>query len=397
MNDRFARLTLMRLAEPGDAVMGRLVAAHGPEAVVAQIRAGRLDAGFTRWFAGTCRRGADGRADDEAAAKLDRILASWTARLKTADPGCDLADGERIGARLIVPGDPEWPTQLDDLGDSRPHALWLHGEANLRFSCVRSVAIVGSRVATPYGTHVATEFGAGLSERGYGVVSGGAYGVDGAAHRGALACDAPTVAVLACGADVTYPTAHHDLFAAVRTQGLLVSECPMGVRPTRPRFLVRNRLIAALSRGTLVVEAAVRSGALNTAGHATGLNRHLAAVPGPVTSDTSAGCHRLIRQGAAACVTTPEEMIELVGAIGGDLAPEPRGPVFSRDRLSPETRRVLEAVPTRAGAGPAIIALTAGVDLDTVLSCLGGLAAAGYVERVPRGWRLRPSAPPDHP
>ncbi|GIH90229.1 DNA-processing protein DprA [Planobispora siamensis] len=403
MNDRFARLTLMRLAEPGDAVMGRLVAAHGPEGALAQIRAGRLDAGFARWFAGTRRRGAAGTAgdetalDDDAAVKLDRILASWTARLETADPDRDLADGERIGARLIVPGDPEWPTQLDDLGDSRPHALWLHGEANLRFSCVRSVAIVGSRAVTPYGTHVATEFGAGLSERGYGVVSGGAYGVDGAAHRGALVCDAPTVAVLACGADVTYPTAHHDLFAAVRTQGLLVSECPMGVRPTRPRFLVRNRLIAALSRGTLVVEAAVRSGALNTAGHATELNRHLAAVPGPVTSETSAGCHRLIRQGAATCVTTPAEMIELVGAVGGDLAPEPRGPVFPRDQLSPETRRVLEAVPTRAGAGPAIIALAAGVDLDTVLSCLGGLAAAGYVERVPRGWRLRPSPPSGPP
>ncbi|WP_433253482.1 DNA-processing protein DprA [Streptosporangium sp. CA-135522] len=394
MNDRLARVTLMRLAEPGDAVMGRLVASRGPQAAVGQIRAGRPDPEFARWFAESHRRGSAVPQRERLTARLERMFASWAARLEAADPIRDLAEGERSGGRLVVPGDCEWPTQLDDLGECRPHALWLLGEADLRFSCLRSVAVVGSRAATPYGTHVAAEFGAGLSERDWTVVSGGAYGIDGAVHRGALAGRAPTVAVLACGADVTYPSAHHSLFAAVRAQGVLVSECPMGSHPTRPRFLVRNRLIAALSRGTVVIEAAVRSGALNTAGHAVSLNRHLAAVPGPVTSETSIGCHRLIRQGKATCVTGPEEMIELVGAMGGDLAPEPRGPVLPRDRLNPETRSVLEAVPARTGAGPATIAVAAGVDLETVLSCLGGLAAAGYVERVPRGWRLRPDRPP---
>ncbi|WP_326820587.1 DNA-processing protein DprA [Streptosporangium sp. NBC_01756] len=391
MSDRLARVTLMRLAEPGDAVMGRLVASRGPEAAVGQVREGHPDPEFARWFAAShCQTGS---RRERLTDRLERMFASWAARLETAEPARDLDEGERAGARLVVPGDRGWPTQLDDLGDSRPHALWLHGEADLRFSCLRSVAVVGSRAVTPYGTHVAAEFGAGLSERGWTVVSGGAYGVDGAAHRGALSGGTPTVAVLACGADVAYPSAHHSLFAAVRSQGLLVSECPMGAHPTRPRFLVRNRLIAALSRGTVVIEAALRSGALNTAGHAVALNRHLAAVPGPVTSETSAGCHRLIRQGTAVCVTTPEEMVELVGAMGEDLAPEPRGPVLPRDRLDPETRAVLEAVPARSGAGPATIALAAGVDLETVLSCLGGLAAAGYVERVPRGWRLRPGKP----
>ncbi|GAA2860298.1 hypothetical protein GCM10010517_18920 [Streptosporangium fragile] len=473
MSDRLARVTLMRLAEPGDTVMGRLVALRGPRAAVAQVRDRIVDPELARWFVTTHRRPAasdrprpgpppgashppgvpsgpsDGRSapetgtegfrdgpsgpvdgrpgaragargfpagapepvadgwrpgdggsslpgerDARLAARLDRMIASWAARLETADAGRDLADGERVGARLVIPGDPEWPTQLDDLGDARPYALWLHGDADLRFSCLRSVAVVGSRAATPYGTHMATEFGTGLGERGWGVVSGGAYGIDGAAHRGALACEAPTVVVLACGADIAYPGAHQQLFAAVRSQGVLVSECPMGAHPTRPRFLVRNRLIAALSRGTVVIEAALRSGALNTAGHAVALNRHLAAVPGPVTSETSAGCHRLIREGRATCVTTPEEMIDLVGAMGEDLAPEPRGPVLPRDLLDPETRRVLEAVPARAGAGPATIAVAAGVDLDTVLSCLGVLAAAGYVERVSRGWRLRAHRPP---
>ncbi|MEV6864729.1 DNA-processing protein DprA [Streptosporangium subroseum] len=393
VSDRLARVTLLRLAEPGDAVMGRLVASYGPEVAVGQIREGALDPEFTRWFVSSHRRSSAGSQDEQPAARLARMLASWSARLETADAARDLAEGEWGGARLVIPGDPEWPTQLDDLGDSRPHALWLHGEADLRFSCLRSVAVVGSRAATPYGAHIAAEFGAGLGERHWSVVSGGAYGVDGAAHRGALAGETATVAVLACGTDVAYPSAHHQLFAAVRSQGVLVSECPMGVHPTRLRFLVRNRVIAALSRGTVVIEAAVRSGALNTAKHAIALNRHLAAVPGPVTSENSAGCHRLIRQGTAACVTAPEEMIELVGAMGADLAPEPRGPVLPRDQLDPETRRVLEAMPARIGAGPATIAVDAGVDLETVLSCLGGLAAAGYVERGSRGWRLRPERP----
>ncbi|WP_326636796.1 DNA-processing protein DprA [Streptosporangium sp. NBC_01755] len=423
MNDRLARLTLMRLAEPGDTALGALVALRGPQAAVTLVREGGADADFTRWFADTHGRPAggsgpcggdsdprgggsgapdvgsgagDGRGaawDGRLAARFDRTVASWAARLRTADPERDLAEGERIGARLVIPGDAEWPSQLDDLGGSRPHGLWLRGDADLRFSCLRSVAVVGSRAATPYGAHVAAELGAGLSERGWGVVSGGAYGIDGAAHRGALACEAPTVVVLACGADVAYPSAHQQLFAAVREQGVLVSECPMGAHPTRPRFLIRNRLIAALSRSTVVVEAAVRSGALNTAGHAIALNRHLAAVPGPVTSEASAGCHRLIRQGRAVCVTGAEEVIELAGTMGADLAPEARGPVLPRDRLDPETRKVVEAMPTRIGVGPATIAVAAGVDLETVLSCLGGLAAAGYVERVSRGWRLRSDRP----
>lgn len=376
---RLARVTLMRVADAGDGVMGRLVAAYGPEGALGQVRSGRLDPGFVEDL--TARKG---RPPD-----IDRILGAWRARLPAADPIADLTEGEHLGARLIVPGDLEWPTQLDDLGAERPLGLWLHGNADLRFSCLRSVAVVGSRAATPYGTHVAAELGAGLSEAGWTVISGGAYGVDAAAHRGALAGAARTVAVLACGTDIAYPAANQDLFSAIRGRGVVVSECPLGVRPTRLRFLVRNRIIAALSRGTVVVEAALRSGALNTAGHAISLRRHLAAVPGPVTSENSAGCHRLIRRAEAVCVTSARELIELVGAIGEDLAPEPRGPVLPRDALDDETRSVLEAVPARLGTGPATIAVTAGVDLLTVLRCLGALAAAGYVERVDRGWRLR--------
>ncbi|RVX37742.1 DNA processing protein [Nonomuraea polychroma] len=368
----------MRAADVGDTIMGRLVARYGAEDVVEAIRARALPAEFLAQ-----------EAQQERPADLTARLNAWHARLAAANPAADLEAGEKSGARLIIPGSPEWPTQLDHLGASRPLGLWLHGTADLRFSCLTSVAVVGARSATAYGVHIAAEFGVGLSESGWTVVSGGAFGVDGAAHRGALVGDSPTVVVLACGVDVCYPSSHDTLFAAVRDQGVLVSECPPGVHPTRARFLIRNRLIAALSRGTVVVEAALRSGALNTAAHTLTLNRHLAAVPGPVTSRMSAGCHRLLRERKAVCVTSPEEMIDLVGVIGDDLAPQTRGPAVPRDKLNESTRRVLDAIPTRGGAGPASIAVAAGLGLDATLSALGGLAAAGYIERSPDGWRLR--------
>ncbi|MFF4778789.1 DNA-processing protein DprA [Microtetraspora fusca] len=375
-----ARVAIMRMAEPGDQVMGRLIARYGAVAAAAQAQRGVLPAEFVSEEIGRAR--AAGRPPT-----LDRLAASWVARY--ADPVRDLADGREQGARLVVPGDPEWPTQLDDLGDRRPYGLWLHGTVNLRFACLRSVAVVGARAATAYGVQVASELASGLGDRRWTVISGGAYGIDAAAHRGALASGMPTVVVLASGTDVCYPTAHQDLFQVVRSQGVMISEVPMGSRPTRPRFLVRNRLIAALSRGTVVVQAAVRSGALNTATHANELNRHLMAVPGPITSEVSEGCHDLIRQGRAVCVTSVQEITELVGTIGGDLALVRRGPAHPRDALNDETRRVLEAVPTRVGAGPAAIAVSAGVDLSTALSCLGALAVAGFVEHGDRGWRLR--------
>ncbi|WP_093169635.1 DNA-processing protein DprA [Sinosporangium album] len=385
-----ARAALMRVSESGDQVMGRLVETCGAIETVKQIRRRCLFRGFIE--AETARAQGRGRCFD-----AEKTLDVWAARISAANPIRDLDTGEGGGGRFIVPGDPEWPTQLDDLAEGRPLGLWLHGSADLRFSCLRSVGMVGSRAATAYGTHIAADISAGLSDSGWGVISGGAYGIDAAAHRGALSGEAPTVAVLACGADFCYPSGHHELFAAVRHHGLVISECPPGVRPTRARFLVRNRLIAALSRGTLVVEAALRSGALNTAAHASTLQRHLGAVPGPITSANSAGCHKLIREGKAICITSAPEMIELVGTFGEDLAPEQRGPLLPRDALSPTTQSVLDAVPARSGAGPATIAIQAGVDIPTALSCLGHLAAGGYIQRVPQGWRLRPIKDPRCP
>jgi DNA processing protein len=275
----------------------------------------------------------------------------------------------------------------------------------LRQACLRSVSMVGSRAATGYGAHVAGEIAADLGERGWAVVSGGAYGIDAAAHRGALATGAVTIAVLACGVDYPYPAGHADLFATIAEHGLVISEWPPGRQPARLRFLVRNRTIAALSCGTVIVEAGERSGALNTARHAAQLGKPLMAVPGPVTSAQSAGCHRIIREWNATCVTRADHIIEMLSPLGTPetltgtatgTAPPSRSPepatadaAPSRDELDTDSARVLDALPARGAAGTSTIAAEAGVDLDTVLRCLGMLAGSGFIERCDRGWRLR--------
>jgi DNA processing protein len=377
--ERRTRAALSFLAEPGEPALGALLKSCRPGEILDAVLSGK-EPGMALPAAG---RGVPG---------LVRAFGRWRARAGRIPPPGRLEAWERRGMRLVCPGDPEWPTQLDVLGDARPLLLWLQGSADLRFACLRSVSVVGARAATGYGEHVAIEMAAALAERGWAVISGGAYGIDSCAHRGALGAEGVTVAVLASGIGYGYPKGHHELFAAVAGQGVVVSEWPPDRAPTRPGFLVRNRVIAALSCGTVVVEAALRSGALSTARHARDLCRPLMAVPGPVTSDLSAGCHEIIREWGAVCVTGARDVIENISPSGEGLAARRRGPAAARDSLDPVTRAVLEAVPSRAGSGPAAIAITAGVDLDTAIRCLGTLAAAGFVERCVRGWRIRQDA-----
>ena len=312
--DRLARAALTYLAEPGDPALGALLAICSPAEVLAAIKADMLP--------GT----GPGCGDTPASrAALDRALGRWRARLPGLPDDDQITGARRDGIRLICPGDAEWPGALDQLAQARPYALWLRGNADLRFACSRSVSMVGSRAATGYGGHVAGEMAADLGERGWAVISGGAYGIDAAAHRGALAANAVTIAVLACGVDYPYPAGHADLFAAIAAQGLVVSEWPPGRHPARMRFLVRNRVIAALGCGTVIVEAGERSGALNTARHAADLGKPLMAVPGPVTSAQSAGCHRIIREWGASCVTRAADIIELLSPLGTPDALAPGG------------------------------------------------------------------------
>jgi DNA processing protein len=376
--ERSARIALSFVAEPGDLTLGGMLRTSSPAQVFAAICDG--------WPP------SPGEEAGSGGSGLARAVERWAARLGYVPAASRLAEWEREGLRIVCPGDPEWPTQLDALGDARPLLVWVRGSMDLRFACLRSVSVVGARAATAYGMHVATELAAALAERGHAVISGGAYGIDACAHRGALGADGVTVAVLASGLSYGYPRGHYELFAAIAGQGCLVSEWPPDRGPTRPGFLVRNRVIAALSCGTVVVEAALRSGALSTARHARDLCRPLMAVPGPVTSQQSEGCHEIIREWGAVLVTRAQDVIEHTSPVGEGLGGPRRGPAYPRDKLDPVTTAVLEAVPSRSGRGPAEIAVTAGVDLDTALSCLGALAAAGFVERCATGWRVRKRA-----
>jgi DNA processing protein len=378
-----ARAALTYLAEPGDPALGALLETCEPAEVLAAIKAGTLP--------GTLPAGNDRPASRRA---LERALGRWRLRLPWLPDDADMAAACHDGIRLVCPGDLEWPDALDELGPARPYALWVRGQAGLHLTCPRSVSVVGARAATGYGAHVAGEIAADLGEAGWAVVSGGAYGIDAAAHRGALATGAVTIAVLACGVDYAYPAGHAGLFAEIAEHGLVVSEWPPGRHPARLRFLVRNRTIAALTCGTVIVEAGERSGALNTARHAAQLGKPLMAVPGPVTSAQSAGCHRIIREWGATCVTRADDIIEMLSPLSADpsgiLGPSSASP---RDELDPDSARVLDALPARGAAGTSTIAAEAGVDLDTVLRCLGLLAGVGYIERCDRGWRLRKLRP----
>ncbi|RMI40336.1 DNA-processing protein DprA [Streptomyces triticirhizae] len=366
--ERLARAALARVVEPGDARVGRWLAAWGPEAVWEALRA-------------------RGPALPEVSAER---WAGLLLRAERAEPERDLARIGELGGRFLCPGDREWPGQLADLGAAAPIGLWVRGPCSLRFVALRAVAVVGARACTDYGAHVAAELATGLCERGWTVVSGAAFGIDGAAHRGALAVSGVTVAVLACGVDVSYPLAHRELLDRIARGGLLVAELAPGDHPTRGRFVQRNRVIAALTRGTVVVEAARRSGALATARYAAGLGRHLMAVPGPVTSGLSAGSHRLIRA-EATLVSEAAEIVELVGEMGELAEPGPE-PLVARDLLAPRAARVLDALPANGALPLTEIARGACTSEGEARARLGELCALGFVERVGEHWRLSPGS-----
>ena len=366
--ERLARVALNAIGEPGDPRLARLVAAMGAQEVYERLRADTDLAGMR----------------SEAAE-----------RLAATDPERVLGEADDLGIRFVAPGDAEWPAGMADLAtveplnqlSGEPLGLWVKGPLDLGSACRGSVAVVGSRSATTYGTEVARDVAAHLGGQGVTVVSGAAFGIDQAAHRGALAAGGPTVAVLACGVDRAYPAAHRALLDHLAQVGAVVSELRPGCAPTRVRFLSRNRLIAALTSGTVVVEAAIRSGALNTANWAGRLNRTLMGVPGPVTSAPSEGVHELIREGRASLVTRGEHVLELVSPAGEHLHRAPRAEPTARDLLEVAEQRVLEAVPLRRPAPVTAIARTAGMATSTVLATLLRLEDLGWVDRDDDRWR----------
>ena len=219
---------------------------------------------------------------------------------------------DNAGGSFLTPEDLGWPNQLNDLA-AMPVGLIVKG----RVECLsqRSIAIVGTRNPTPYGARIASDFAAGFVDREWLIVSGGAYGIDTHAHKGALIAEGVTIAVIASGIDINYPAGNERLFSEIAELGAIVSEVMPGTPAFPSRFLTRNRIIAALSKSTLVVEAAFRSGSLRTARDAAELLRPVMAIPGPINSPTSEGTHRLIGERAAEIVTSVADAIELISSL----------------------------------------------------------------------------------
>jgi len=367
---RLALAYLSRVAEPPCPELIELVRRVGPVQAAALVKSGDVDDDLGRHT--IARREIDCAAND-----------------------LELLD--RRGGRLVGADDDEWPL-LSFTGFARvdhrqrpqahpPLALWVVGTARLDDVVRRAVAIVGTRAATAYGEHVAADLAAGLVERDVTVVSGGAYGIDGAAHRATLSTDGCTVAVLAGGIDIPYPSGHAGLLHRIGQDGLVVSEYPPGVRPARHRFLTRNRLVAALSGATVVVEAGARSGAANTAAWARALGRPVCAVPGPVTSAASIGCHALLRDDDTTLVTRAADVVELIGHVG-ELAPDEERPETLLDGLSEAEQRVYEALPARGRRTADQIAVASGLPATQVLGPLSMLEVCGLVTRADGYWKL---------
>lgn len=374
--DRGARIAWSMLAEPTDAVAQLARAALGPAEALELARRATPQELLAR-----LGERLPAEPSEPAGSDLDRArraLDRWRRREQALDLDRTRSQTRRHSLRILTPEDTAWPQRLDDLGTGTPPCLWLRGHGDLEpLVEAPSIALVGSRAATAYGLDTAADLGHGLARHGRTVISGGAYGIDAAAHRGALAADGTaTIAVLACGLDALYPRGNAELLTRIAQSSLLVSESPPGTAPTRWRFLARNRLIAALTETTVVIEAAWRSGALSTARWADDLSRPVGAVPGPVTSAASAGCHRLIRERGAVLVTSAEEILDLVP--GGPAAPE-RQTQDELDLLSPSDRRVLDAVPPRSSRRVAALAADTGIPTDEVTASLARLELLGMV------------------
>jgi DNA processing protein len=364
-----ARAAWTVIAEPGDAVAGALIESLGAEDALS------LAMGDSASLL------SPGVGSASATRALVEARTRWRPRLHIKAVDDALRGAADVGAQLIIPGDEFWPESLGDLGPSAPTALWVRGRAEL-LSRVPRVSIVGARASSGYGEHVASEFAGDLAASGAVIVSGGAYGIDGVAHRAALGVHGATIAFLAGGVDRPYPAGHQTLLRQIADEGALVSEPPCGTAPTKWRFLARNRLIAALGQATVVVEAGWRSGSLNTAAHAATLGRPLGAVPGAVTSTTSAGCHRLLREYDAQCVTSAREVRELWGQIVERPAEH-----VERD---PNRVRLLDAMSTRSGLSVEEVARRSGLSPNRVRALLGLLHLEGDVARDDRGWRRAP-------
>ena len=387
---RCARAGLSQIIEPADSLAVHAVDAWGPLRVV-EIIAGSTPT-QRDWITLKAINHGDGNFASMLRKKLGHAIERWRRRREYYQPKAALQYIKTLGGRFLIPGDDAWPAALADLGDSSPLGLWALGPAAIP-PMDRAVSIVGSRESTTYGEQATSSFVNSARELSLTVVSGGAYGIDAHAHRTALASPregVPTIAVLAGGLDRLYPAGNSDLLREIAARGLLVTEMPPGMRPNRYRFLNRNRLIAALSATTIVVEARYRSGALSTANHAHDLGRTVAAVPGPMNVPTSAGCHRLIKETPTLLVDDPKDLAELYGLTKS--SPEVSKTTKKQrnyDGLGVEELLVYEALPVNSRSHLGTLSSLTGLAVPQLMAILTKLERERMADVQSQGWQKR--------
>ena len=379
-----ARVVWSVLCEPGDGVAGRLVADLGAAAALGLVlrREAAASPEALRAEAGAVAQAVARAYEERGLEPIPGVRSGfqrWHPRMTGPLVDTVFAMAAASRATLLVPDDPDWSPGLADLGAHAPLLLWCLGDPAMIEDFEHSVAVVGTRAATGYGNHVATELSAGLAERDWTVVSGGAYGIDAAAHRAALAAQGRTVAVMAGGLNSFYPSGNSELIARVARQGAVIAEVPFGTPPTPFRFLARNRVIAAITSATIVVEAGARSGAINTANHCSDIGRPVGAVPGPITSANSAGCHEILRTRPASVITSVGDAIELAHGEQTPLEPlvDPEDPRYGR---------VLAALTRRSARSLADVAARSGLAESDARSLLSVLLLDGAVRKTESGW-----------
>jgi DNA processing protein len=307
---------------------------------------------------------------------LEDSLECWQRRLKIVNVDLAIDTLSSLNGFLLSSDSPLWPRGLFDLGDSAPSVLWVLGQKSV-FENPSTVSVVGSRIASTYGLEVTKDLVQTSVRNGFVTISGGALGIDAWAHKSSLLAGGTTIAVMAGGLDRLYPPRNLDLFEEIKLSGAVISEMPPGAAPARWRFLQRNRLIAAIGQATVVVEAGFKSGSINTAGHANELDRPVGAVPGPINSTRSAGCHRLIKERRAELISTASDLDELLGIRNQSAGPN--------TGLSGNQTRVLDSF-GYFEQGVERVATISGMTLSEAGFALESLATMGLVLRTSNGW-----------
>ena len=385
---RRARAGLTQVIEPADAYGVIASKAWGPIRLLEIIR-GQTPT-QQDWIALVGTYAEDGEFTKKLRNKIGEAIQRWRRRSTYLHPDQALDYITSLGGHFIIPEDDHWPVALAELASTEPIGLWTLGEAAIP-PVEHVVGVVGSREATSYGDAATAMVATKARSMGLTVLSGGAYGIDAQAHRAALGSSEPsvaTVAVLAGGLDRFYPAGNVELLHQIAAEGLIVSEMPPGMRPNRYRFLNRNRLIAALSNATIVVEARYRSGALNTANHAHDLGRSVGAVPGPINVPTSAGCHRLIKETPTMLIDDPADLETIFDTFTATpTAQHMLGHERAYDTLTTEEMLVFDALPVRGRTTVEHLCGITGLFVPRITGILAKLSRENLVERNEQGWR----------